>query len=88
MEFESTLVFDRDVKKLDKHEKKVLKELLEKIAKQPEIGKPMGHFANVFSKRTIHRRLIWQVKKQENKILLLLYKNRDEVYEELRQMRL
>ncbi len=88
MDFESTPVFDKDVKKLDKHERKVLKELLEKIEKQPEIGKPMEHFANVFSKRTIHRRLIWQVKRQENKILLLLYKNRDEVYEELRQMRL
>jgi len=88
MIFESTAVFDKDVKKLDKHERKELKDLLDKIEKQPELGKPLEHYANVFSKRTIHRRLIWQVKKQEGNILLLLYKNRDEAYEALREMQL
>ncbi len=87
MEFESTSVFDKDIKKLNKHERKELKDLLDKIEKQPELGKPMEHYANVLSKRTIHRRLIWQVKKQEGKILLLLYKSRDESYEALREMK-
>lgn len=86
MELTSTSVFDKDIKKLDKNERKLLQDLLDKIEKTPEMGKPMEHYANVFSKRTIHRRLIWQVKKQEGKILLLLYKNRDESYEALRQM--
>ena len=84
MEFDSTAVFDKDVGKLDKNERKMLKELLARIALQPESGKPMEHHANVFSKRTTGRRLIWQFKRQENKILLLLYKNRDEAYEALR----
>jgi len=88
MGFESTAVFDRDIGKLDRHERKELRDLLDKIEKQPEMGKPLAHYANVFSKRTIHRRLIWQVKKQEGNILLLLYKNRDEAYEALRQMQL
>jgi len=88
MDFESTSVYDRDVKKLDANEKKLLRALLEKIAQQPENGKPMEHHVNVFSKRTVHRRLIWQVKKNENNILLLLYQNRDEAYETLRQMNL
>jgi mRNA-degrading endonuclease RelE of RelBE toxin-antitoxin system len=88
MELISTSVFDKDVKKLDKHGRKELQDLLDKIEKTPELGKPMEHYANVFSKRTIHRRLIWQVKKQEGKILLLLYKNRDEAYEALRQMQI
>ncbi len=88
MEFESTSVFDKDVKKLDGNERKMLKALLEKIAQQPEGGKPMEHHANVFSKRTTMRRLIWQVKKKENKILLVLYQNRDEAYETLRKMKL
>jgi hypothetical protein len=46
----------------------------------------MEHHANVFSKRAAHRRLVWQTKKQEGKILLLLYENRDEAYETLRRM--
>jgi len=88
MELISTSVFDKDVKKLDKHERKELQDLIDNIEKQPEMGKPMEHYANVFSKRTIHRRLIWQVKKQEGKILLLVYKNRDDAYEVLKQMQL
>ncbi len=87
MEFESTPVFDKDFRKLDKSERRMLKELLARIALQPELGKPMEHHAGVFSKRTIHRRLIWQVKKNENAILLLLYENRDEAYETLRRMK-
>ena len=88
MELISTSVFDKDIKKLDKNERKMLQDLFDKIEKQPELGKPIEHYANVFSKRTIHRRLIWQVKKQEGKILLLLYRNRDEAYEVLRQMQI
>jgi mRNA-degrading endonuclease RelE of RelBE toxin-antitoxin system len=88
MEFESTPVFDKDVKKLDRNERKLLQELLEKIRLQPEIGKPMEHYANVFSKRTEHRRLIYQVKRREGEIILLLYENRGEAYENLRKMKL
>jgi mRNA-degrading endonuclease RelE of RelBE toxin-antitoxin system len=88
LEFESTSIFDKDIKKLDNHERKELKDLLGKIAEMPEIGKPLEHFANVFSKRTEHRRLIWKVKKQEGIILLLMYKNRDEVYEELKRLKI
>ena len=88
MELETTPIFDKDIKKLDRHERKELKDLLDKILEQPEIGKPMEHYANVFSKRTEHRRLIWKVKKQEGTIFLLMYKNRDEVYEELKRLKI
>ena len=88
MEFESTSIFERDIKKLDRHERKELKDLLDKILEAPEAGKPMEHYANVFSRRTKHRRLIWKVKKQEGIILLLMYKNRDEVYEELKNLKI
>lgn len=86
--FDSTSFFDDDAKKLDRHERKELQDLLDKIELQPEMGKPLEHYANVFSKRTKHRRLVWQVKKQEKKVLLLLYKNRDDAYEELRRMKI
>ena len=88
MELETTPIFDKDIKKLDKHERKELKDLIDKISEQPEFGKPMEHYANVFSKRTEHRRLIWKVKKQEGIILFLMYKNRDEVYEELKRLKI
>ena len=88
MKLETTSIFDKDIKKLDEHERKELKDLIDKIEKQPEMGKPMEHYANVFSKRTEHRRLIWKVKKQEGTIFLLLYKNRDEVYEELKRLKI
>jgi len=87
MEFESTPVYDKDIKKLDKHEKEELKELLGKILENPEIGKLMEHYANVFSKRTEHKRLVYEIMRKEEKILLLLYKNRDEVYGRLKMMR-
>ena len=87
MEFESTPIFDKDVKKLDRHEQLLLRELLERIGRQPETGKPLEHHSNVFSKRIGHRRLIWLVRKNDGKILLLLYKNRDEAYESLREMK-
>ncbi len=88
MEFESTSVFDKDVRKLDRSERKLLQKLLGNIMQNPEIGKPMEHHSNVFSKRTEHRRLVYKVKRREGKILLLLYKNRDEAYEELLKMRI
>jgi mRNA-degrading endonuclease RelE of RelBE toxin-antitoxin system len=86
MELESTLVFDKDAKKLDKNERKLLQELIDDILQQPEGRKPLEHHANLFSKRTEHRRLIWSFSKSEGKIILLLYKNRDEAYDALRKM--
>ena len=87
MQLETTPIFDKDIKHLDKHERKELKDLIDDILQQPEIGKPMEHYANVFSKRTLHRRLIWKVRKQEGIVILLMYKNRDEVYDELKRLK-
>ena len=88
LHFEVTPIFDKDVKKLDAHERKELKDLLDKILERPELGKPMGHHANIFSKRIDPRRLVYAIQKQEGKIILLLYKNRYEVYDALRKMNL
>jgi len=87
MRLETTPIFDKDVKHLDKHERKELKYLIDDILELPERGKPMEHYANVFSKRTEHRRLVWKVEKQEGIVILLMYKNRDEVYGELRKLK-
>jgi len=86
MEFESTPVFDRDIKKLDRHERTLLKELIALIQKNPQIGKPMEHYSNVFSKRAGVRRLVYKANLKERVILLILYENRDEAYETLRKM--
>ena len=88
MELHSTPVFDKDVKKLDKSACKLVQQLIEKIRQQPQSGKPLRHYANAFSQRTGHKRLIYLVKLQEGKILLALYKNRDDVYDALKGLNL
>lgn len=86
MEFEKSPLFEREIKKLDRHERRLLQGLLEKILQDPQIGKPMEHHSNVFSKRTGPRRLIYKVNLQKGIISLILYENRDEAYATLRRM--
>ncbi|MCX6773445.1 MAG: type II toxin-antitoxin system RelE/ParE family toxin [Candidatus Micrarchaeota archaeon] len=83
MGFETTKEFEKDFKKLDANERKILKEHLQLIERNPESGKPMRHHANIFSLRIMNRRLIYEIFKEE-RIVLHFYKNRDEVYAYLR----
>ncbi len=83
MELRQTQVFEHDVKKLDGSIKQRLKKSLEKIISAPTGGKPLKHFHNVFSERIENYRLAYRVK--DNEILLICFKNRDEVYEYLKQ---
>ena len=78
MEFGTTKEFEKDFKKLDANERKILKEHLQLMEKNPESGKPMRHHANIFSLRIMNRRLIYEIFKEEKKIVLHFYKNRDE----------
>ena len=83
MEFGTTREFERDFRKLDANERKILKEHLQLIEGNPESGKPMRHHANIFSLRIMNRRLIYEIFKEE-RIILHFYKNRDEVYSYIR----
>jgi len=84
MEFGTTKEFEKDFRKLDANERKILKEHLQLIERNPGSGKPMRHHANLFSLRIMHRRLIYETIKENGGIILHFYKNRDEVYDYLR----
>lgn len=84
MQLLKTETFEKDVKRLDGSYRKRLKKVIQKIIANPESGKPMEHFSNVFSERIESFRLICRVK--NNELLLLCFKNRDEAYQHLRAL--
>ncbi|VVB58516.1 Uncharacterised protein [Candidatus Anstonella stagnisolia] len=84
MDFLRSKEFEKDIKKLDANEKTLLRKMLEKIQFAPDKGKPLRHLGNIFSERIGNKRLVYQILEKENKIGLLLYKGRDEVYEFLK----
>lgn len=84
MQLLKTESFEKDIKRLDGAYKQRLKKVIEKILENPRRGKGMEHFPNVFSERIEPFRLIYRVK--ENELLLICFKNRDEVYQYLRSL--
>ncbi|HLC47638.1 MAG TPA: type II toxin-antitoxin system RelE/ParE family toxin [Candidatus Norongarragalinales archaeon] len=78
--------FEKDVKRLDGSLKERLKKAIGKISSNPEIGKPLKHLHFCFSERIENYRLIYTFK--ENQILLVCFKNRDEVYEFLNLLKI
>ena len=88
MPLQKTREFEKDVKRLDKPQRKRLGECIDDLQAHPGIGKPMEHFHNVVSIRLSEKRLVYYLKLGDSAILLLLYKNRDEVYEYLKRMEL
>jgi mRNA-degrading endonuclease RelE of RelBE toxin-antitoxin system len=70
--------FEKDFKKIDKSLKLKLKKKIKKIIEFPLSGKPLKHLSKVFSERLEGHRLIYEFK--ENKILLICFKNRNDVY--------
>ncbi|VVB67798.1 Uncharacterised protein [Candidatus Norongarragalina meridionalis] len=78
MNFEYSPEYEKDVKRPDKPMREQLLSKLEKIGKNPNVGKPMKHRSNVFSERIGEKRLLYLVEGETVK--LLCFKNRDEVY--------
>lgn len=79
MQTTQTEFFERDVKKLGNDLKQRIKKSIQKISDNPRAGKPLKHFTNVFTERIENYRLTYRL--QEDEILLVCFKNRDEVYE-------
>jgi len=86
MELLSTGEFGKDIKHLDKTLRAILQKTIEKIADAPERGKALGHYLDVFSTRIEGKRLVYHLDRKEQKITLMIYKKRDEVYDYLRQL--
>ena len=79
MQISQTDVFEKDILHLGNDLRLRLKKAIEKISLNPTLGKPLRHFSNVFSERIENKRLIYQLRK--NDVLLVCFKNRDEVYD-------
>ena len=86
MNFEYGPEYQKDVKRLDASWREPLQARLERIAANPRTEKPLKHFSDVFSARIRSKRLIYKV--EGGIIKLACFKNRDEVYEYLRKIRL
>ncbi len=78
MIIKQTHEFEKDVNKIDKNLRLILKKKIQKIINNPLLGKPLKHLSTVFSERVEGYRLIYKFDK--NKILLVCFKNRDKVY--------
>lgn len=78
-----TGIFEKDIKTLDGSLKLRLKKAIEKIMQTPQLGKPLKHNSNTFSERIENRRLIYRIQ-NNNQILLVCFKHREEVYEFLK----
>jgi mRNA-degrading endonuclease RelE of RelBE toxin-antitoxin system len=84
MILEKTSTFSKDIKHLDKPMKRILKERITDMLKEPERFKPLLHYKNIRSAKIGGKRLLYQYLKNENKIILLMFKSRDGVYDYLR----
>jgi len=85
MELLKTGEFERDMKHIDRLLRAVLQNSIGKIGGEPERGKPLGHFSDIFSVRIEGKRLIYHYDKKGQRITLMMYKKRDEVYDYMRQ---
>lgn len=86
MDLEQTGEFEKDTKRLDKKTKKMLKDAIEDVIGNPEKYKPLLHYKNIRTVKIEERRLIYRYVKTENKIIFLMYKNRDDVYQYLKEL--
>lgn len=77
-------IFDDDLNAIDNSFKQRLKKAIVKIRENPRLGKPLKHYADIFSERVGKFRLVYKFQNQE--ITLICFKHRDEVYEYVRKL--
>ena len=80
MEIDSTREFEKDIKKLGGKDRKRLDEIIILLSSGTLLGKRLHHLKNVYSVRMENRRLIYQVVEKQNKIILMMFKSREDVY--------
>jgi mRNA interferase RelE/StbE len=75
----------QELKKLDKPTKERIKKEINELAKNPEKGKHL-QYCNFRSLRIGDYRAIYEIKKQEQKIIILYIGHRKNVYEEFEKL--
>ena len=84
MNVEKTVEFDKDTKKTTVRERKRLDEVISAIVYSGKKGKQLHHLRDVYSIRLQNKRLVYQILEKENKLLLMMFKSREDVYTYLR----
>jgi mRNA-degrading endonuclease RelE of RelBE toxin-antitoxin system len=84
MEVEQTREFEKDTKKITAKTKQRIDDVVKVLANSKKLGKELHHLGDVYSIRIENKRLVYQILERENKIILLLFKSREEVYEYLK----
>ena len=83
MEFEQSTEFRKDVKKLPADEAERLDRIIASLVVNRRAGKQLHHLRDVYSIRIGNKRLVYRVENEE-RILLILFRSREGVYELLR----
>jgi mRNA-degrading endonuclease RelE of RelBE toxin-antitoxin system len=84
MEVEQTREFEKDIKKITAKTKQRIDDIVKLLANSAKLGDELHYMKDVYSVRIENKRLVYQILKKENKIILLLFKSREEVYTYLR----
>lgn len=86
MLIESTNEFEKDLKKINREESSRIKDVIQKLENGEQPGKPLLYVRNVFSVRIGNKRLIYRTEAGSDKVLLLFFKSREQVYDYLRRI--
>jgi mRNA-degrading endonuclease RelE of RelBE toxin-antitoxin system len=80
MKVERTKEFEKDTKKISAKTKQRIDEVVRTVINSKKFGKELHHMKDVYSVRIENKRLVYQVLENEDKVILLLFKSREEVY--------
>ncbi len=80
MQIEATREFEKDTKKLTGKQRQRLDEIIGLLTKEDKLGKQLHHLKDVYSIRIENKRLVYQIIEKENKVVLLFFKSRGDVY--------
>ena len=83
MQIEQTREFEKDTKKITGKQRQRLDEIVKVLVNSEKPGKQLHHLEGVYSIYIENKRLVYQVNERENKVILLLFKSREGVYDYL-----
>lgn len=84
MDVEQTREFEKDTKKISAKTKQRIDDIIKLLTSSAKLGDELHHMKDIYSIRIENKRLVYQILEKENKIILLLFKSREEVYTYLR----
>ena len=82
MNVEQTREFERDTKKINSKTKQRIDDIVKLLTNSAKLGDELHYMKDVYSIRIENKRLVYQI--LDDKVILLLFKSREEVYTYLR----